>query len=88
VRGTSMRDAGILEGDLLAVHRTPVADDGQVVVARLEDEVTVKRFRRRGPVVELRAENPDFAPIVVDLRRQSLVIEGIGVGVVRRGAPL
>ena len=83
VRGLSMRDAGILEGDLLAVHRTAEARSGQIVVARLADEVTVKRLRRRGNVVALEAENPDFAPIEVDLRRESLVIEGIAVGVIR-----
>jgi repressor LexA len=83
VRGQSMRDAGILDGDLLAVHRTPEARNGQIVVARLEDEVTVKRFRRRGNRVTLLPENPEFEPIVVDLRREPLVIEGIGVGVIR-----
>jgi len=83
VKGLSMRDAGILDGDLLAVNRRPEANNGEVVVARMEDEVTVKRFRRRGNVVRLLPENPDFEPIVVDLRRESLVIEGIGVGVVR-----
>lgn len=83
VKGLSMRDAGLLEGDLLAVHRVGQAENGQIVVARLEDEVTVKRFRRRGNVVRLLPENPDFEPIVVDLRRRDLVIEGIGVGVIR-----
>ncbi len=88
VRGMSMKDAGILDGDLLAVHRTDVARSGQVVVARLEDEVTVKRFRMRGHVVQLLPENPDFEPIVVDLREQELVIEGLGVGVIRHGKAL
>ena len=83
VRGMSMRDAGILEGDLLAVHRTQEARTGQIVVARLADEVTVKRLRRRGSMVALEAENPEFAPIEVDLRRDSLVIEGIAVGIIR-----
>jgi repressor LexA len=86
VRGLSMRDAGILDGDLLAVHATPEAQSGQIVVARLGDEVTVKRLKRdrRSPHrVVLRAENPDFAPIEVDLRRDQMVIEGIGVGLVR-----
>jgi repressor LexA len=83
VRGMSMRDVGILEGDLLAVHRTQEARTGQIVVARLADEVTVKRLRRRGSIVALEAENPEFAPIEVDLRRESLVIEGIAVGVIR-----
>ncbi len=88
VRGMSMRDAGILDGDLLAVHRSSEARAGQVVVARLGDEVTVKRFRKRGHVVELLPENPDFEPIVVDLRHQEFVIEGLGVGVIRHGKKL
>jgi repressor LexA len=88
VRGMSMRDAGILEGDLLAVHRTHEARAGQIVVARLADEVTVKRYRRRGHTVELEAENPEFAPIEVDLRRDALVIEGVAVGVIRNGKGL
>lgn len=83
VNGLSMRDAGILHGDLLAVHAVSTADNGQIVVARLDDEVTVKRFRRRGQRVSLLAENPDFAPIEIDLRTQSLVIEGLAVGVLR-----
>jgi len=83
VEGMSMRDAGILDGDLLAVHRTPEARDGQIVVARIEDEVTVKRFRRTGDVVSLLPENPAFEPIEVNLRRQPLAIEGLGVGVIR-----
>lgn len=83
VKGLSMRDAGILNGDLLAVHATATAENGQVVVARLDDEVTVKRFRRRGQRVSLLAENPDFSPIEVDLRTQTLTIEGLAVGVVR-----
>jgi len=89
VRGLSMRDAGILDGDLLAVHATPEAQSGQIVVARLVDEVTVKRLRRdrRSPHrVVLHAENPEFAPIELDLRREQLVIEGIGVGLVRNFA--
>jgi len=88
VRGMSMRDAGILEGDLLAVHRTPEARSGQVVVARLADEVTVKRLRRKGHSVQLVAENPEFAPIEVDLRRDALTIEGVAVGVIRNGKSL
>jgi repressor LexA len=87
VRGESMRDAGILDGDLLAVHRTTAARNGQIVVARLHDEVTVKRFRQRGAVVRLMPDNAGFEPIVVDLRRDPLAIEGIGVGVVRGGKP-
>ncbi|MGB5706325.1 MAG: transcriptional repressor LexA [Arenicellales bacterium] len=83
VRGHSMRDGGILNGDLLAVHRTREASSGQIVVARLEDEVTVKRFRRRGNKVTLEPHNPDFEPIQLDLREDDLVIEGLGVGVIR-----
>ena len=85
VRGMSMRDAGILEGDLLAVHRTQEARSGQIVVARLADEVTVKRWRRRGHLVQLEAENPDFKPIEVDLRSEPLAVEGVAVGVIRNG---
>jgi repressor LexA len=88
VRGASMRDAGILDGDLLAVHRTPHFRTGQIVVARLDDEVTVKRIRQNRQRVELVAENPDFKTIVVDLRRQALAIEGVAVGVIRNGKPL
>ncbi len=83
VRGDSMIEAGILDGDLLAVHRTPEARDGQIVVARIEDEVTVKRFRREGDRVLLIAENPSYDPIEVDLRTSPLTIEGLGVGVIR-----
>ncbi|KPQ23978.1 MAG: repressor LexA [Halomonas sp. HL-48] len=85
VRGLSMQNVGILEGDLLAVHRTQRVRDGQIVVARLEDEVTVKRFKRDGHHVTLIAENPDFSPINIDLRTQPLDIEGVGVGVIRGG---
>ena len=85
VRGMSMRDAGILEGDLLAVHRTHQFRSGQIVVARLHDEVTVKRIQRNRNTVELIAENPDYAPIVVDLKRDPIEIEGIAVGVIRNG---
>jgi repressor LexA len=88
VEGMSMRDAGIRDGDLLAVHRTPEAATGQIVVARLDDEVTVKRLRKHRQAVWLLPENPEFSPIVVDLRRQSLVIEGIGVGILRNGRAL
>ncbi|MFN9807146.1 MAG: transcriptional repressor LexA [Betaproteobacteria bacterium] len=83
VRGMSMRDAGILDGDWLAVHKQATAHTGQVVVARLGDEVTVKRLRLRGQRAELIAENPDYKPIVVDMRRDPLSIEGIAVGVIR-----
>ena len=88
VRGLSMRDAGILEGDLLAVHRTGEARSGQIVVARLADEVTVKRFRWRGYAVQLLPENPDFDPIDLDLRRDALSIEGVAVGVIRNSKSL
>lgn len=88
VRGMSMRDAGILDGDLLAVHRSSEARSGQIVVARVYDEVTVKRFKRRGNTVELLPENPDFEPIVVDLKREPLEIEGLVVGLIRNGKAL
>lgn len=84
VRGMSMKDAGIFDGDLLAVHTTREARNGQIVVARIDDEVTVKRFERNGTKVRLIAENPDFAPIEIDLEQQELVIEGLSVGVIRR----
>jgi repressor LexA len=85
VRGMSMRDAGILDGDLLAVHRAGEASNGQIVVARLDNEVTVKRWQRRGHHVRLLPENPEFQPIEVDLRRDPLTIEGISVGLIRMG---
>jgi len=88
VHGMSMCDIGILDGDLLAVHQSPTAHNGQIVVARIDDDVTVKRFRQRGNIVTLIAENPDFEPIRVDLRHQQLAIEGIAVGVIRQGAEL
>ena len=83
VNGMSMRDTGILDGDLLAVHATPEARNGQIVVARIDDEVTVKRFKRRGNRVRLLAENPDFEAIEINLRHQEIFIEGLGVGVLR-----
>ena len=83
VRGDSMKDVGILDGDLLAVHRAAEAANGQIVVARVDDEVTVKRLKREGHRVELNAENPDYEPIRVDLRERELVLEGLAVGVVR-----
>lgn len=85
VQGMSMRDVGILDGDLLAVHRTPEARNGQIVVARVDDEVTVKRFQRKGHRVQLLPENTEFQPIEIDLRQQELAIEGLGVGVIRPG---
>ncbi|NHB97444.1 transcriptional repressor LexA [Photorhabdus stackebrandtii] len=83
VSGMSMKDIGIMDGDLLAVHKTQDVRNGQVIVARIEDEVTVKRFKQTGNKVELLAENPEFKPIVVDLRERSLTIEGLAVGVIR-----
>lgn len=85
VKGMSMKNIGILDGDLLAVHQTREARDGQVIVARIGDEVTVKRFKRDGRKVFLIAENEDFSPIEVDLSEQELIIEGLGVGVIRQG---
>ena len=88
VRGSSMRDAGIHDGDLLAVHRSLEPRSGQIVVARINDEVTVKRYKRQGSVVQLLPEHPDFQPIAVDLKRDAFEIEGIGVGIIRNGKPL
>ena len=87
VTGDSMIDVGIFDGDLLAVHSTQVANNGDIVVARIEDEVTVKRLRhtRDRHRLELLPENPDYSPIEVDLREQSFAIEGLSVGVLRRG---
>ncbi|MGJ7470384.1 transcriptional repressor LexA [Kosakonia cowanii] len=85
VSGMSMKDIGIMDGDLLAVHKTQDARNGQVIVARIEDEVTVKRLKKHGNTVELLAENSDFSPIVVDLRKQNFTIEGLAVGVIRNG---
>jgi repressor LexA len=84
VHGMSMQGLGILDGDLLAVHRTPEARSGQIVVVRLDDEATVKRLRIRGHTAYLEPANPDFSPIKVDLRRTTPVVEGIGVGVLRK----
>ena len=81
----SMKDAGIFDGDLLAVHNTQTAKDGQIVVARIEDEVTVKRLKRSGQhMLKLLPENPDYDPIVVDLRQTEVAIEGISVGIIRQ----
>jgi len=85
VQGMSMKNAGILDGDLVAVHRTPEVRSRQIIVARLDDEVTVKRYRQNGSLVSLLPENDDFEPIEVDLKKQSLVIEGVVVGVIRDG---
>jgi len=86
VVGMSMKDAGILDGDLVAVHRTAEVRARQIVVARLENEVTVKRYRQEGSIVWLLPENSDFEPIRVDLREEPLLIEGVVVGVLRRGS--
>ena len=88
VHGMSMKNAGILDGDLVAVHRTPEVRSRQIIVARLDDEVTVKRYRQKGSLVSLLPENEDFEPIEVDLKHQALVIEGVVVGVIRDGLPL
>ena len=85
VEGLSMQDVGILDGDLLAVKSTQDVSNGQIVVARINDEVTVKRFKRMGSVVSLLPENSDFEILKVDLREEELFIEGLGVGVVRLG---
>ena len=84
VKGMSMRDVGILDGDLLAVRATKEAQNGQIVVARLGDEVTVKRFQRNKHLIELHAENPDFRTIVVQ-PDDAFAIEGLAVGLIRKG---
>lgn len=83
VNGMSMKDIGILDGDLLAVHKTTDVHNGQVVVARVDEDVTVKRLEKRGREVLLHAENDEFEPIKVDLANQPFNIEGIAVGVIR-----
>lgn len=83
VRGMSMKNIGILDGDLLAVHKTQEVRNGQVVVARLDEDVTVKRFQRKGSQVWLLPENEELSPIEVDLSCQQLTIEGLAVGVIR-----
>ena len=88
VVGMSMKNAGILDGDLVAVHRTSEVRSRQIVVARLENEVTVKRYRQEGSVVWLLPENVDLEPIRVDLKHEPLLIEGVVVGVVRRSKSL
>ena len=84
VKGDSMRDDGILDGDLIAVHRSPVAEDGQIVVARIDGEITVKRLRRRRDRILLMPRNPDYAPIEVPADAD-FAIEGLYCGLVRRG---
>ncbi len=86
VRGMSMRDAGILDGDLLAVRSAREAANGKIVVARIGDDVTVKRLQRQGKLVELIAENPDYQNIVVDLSKDEFSLEGIAVGLIRPNA--
>lgn len=86
VHGMSMKDVGIIDGDMLAVHCTKDVHNGQIVVARIEDDVTVKRLEKRGSKVFLHAENEEFAPIVVDLTQESFEIEGIAVGIIRNDA--
>ncbi|MEO5733355.1 MAG: transcriptional repressor LexA [Rubrivivax sp.] len=88
VRGMSMRDAGILDGDLLAVQKANDARNGQIVVARLGDDVTVKRLRRTRTAIELLPENPDFAPIVVPLDATDFELEGVAVGLIRNSASM
>ena len=85
VSGMSMKDIGIMDGDLLAVHKTQDVRNGQVVVARIDDEVTVKRLKKQGNTVQLLPENSEFSPIVVDLRDHNFTIEGLAVGVIRNG---
>lgn len=85
VHGMSMKNVGIMDGDLLAVHKAETAENGQIVVARIEDEVTVKRFKktRKRHEIMLLPENEELEPILVDLREQDFSIEGLGVGVIR-----
>jgi repressor LexA len=83
VRGMSMRDAGIMDGDLLAVQKAHEAKNGQIVVARLGDEVTVKRLRKTKHHIELIPENPDFSTIVVAPNDSSFELEGVAVGLIR-----
>lgn len=85
VNGMSMKEIGILDNDILAVHKTNEARNGQIVVARVEDDVTVKRFERRGNMVLLHPENEEFSIIQVDLTQQFMTIEGLAVGVIRNG---
>jgi len=83
VEGMSMRDAGILDRDLIAVHRAGEAHDGQIVVARIDGEITVKEFRRTHARITLLPANPDFAPIEIDPHTDDFAIEGLYVGVIR-----
>ncbi|MBV8621889.1 MAG: transcriptional repressor LexA [Herbaspirillum sp.] len=83
VRGMSMRDAGILDGDLLAVRKTDQVRNGQIVVARLADEVTVKRYQKSGSIITLLPENPEFEPIIVKPDEDQFALEGLAVGLMR-----
>ncbi|VAY02499.1 LexA repressor [Arsenophonus endosymbiont of Aleurodicus dispersus] len=83
LNGIAMTNIGIIDGDLLAVHKTKKVKNGQIVVARLDDEVIIKRFKQVGSKVELIAENFELKPIIVDLRTESLIIEGLAVGIIR-----
>ena len=83
VKGLSMREAGILEGDLIAVNRELAPRNGDTVVARIDDDVTVKRLQKNGKIVELHPENPDFDVIQVDPERHDFAIEGVVVGLLR-----
>lgn len=83
VRGMSMRDAGILDGDILAVKKADQARNGQIVVARLGDDVTVKRYQKTGSIVSLLPENPDFEPIIVRPGAEDFALEGLAVGLMR-----
>jgi repressor LexA len=85
VRGDSMKDADIFDRDLLAVHQTTQVRDGQIVVARIDEEATVKYFRRQGQHVRLEPANAAYQPIEIDLREQELTIEGLAVGIIRTG---
>jgi repressor LexA len=85
VRGMSMRDVGIIDGDLLAVQRKNEARNGQIIVARLGDEVTVKRYRKTNSRIQLLPENPEYQPIEVDFERDDFSIEGLAVGLIRAG---
>jgi repressor LexA len=84
VHGDSMKNIGILDGDYIAVHKTANARNGQIVIARVENEVTVKRLEKMKNRVLLHAENDAYAPIEINLREQEFNIEGLYVGVVRR----
>jgi repressor LexA len=88
IRGNGLRDIGIIEGDLVAVHRTQNVNNGQLAVVRLNNELLVKRYERIGQTVRLLSANADVPPITIDLNQQAIEIEGIGVGVLRAGQPL